>query len=112
MFLSAECYNNGDSRKHCVSVLIKSTTISSNIQKRDHLNYVTLTFETFLHYYNNIIEAWDSYIKYNKYNEISNNSANYVITTLAIHINENSILNISFNFPQFHCIIYSHALHF
>ena len=55
-------------------------------------------------YYNNIIQARDSYIKYNKYNEISNNSANYVIDTPAIHINENSILNISFNFLQFHYI--------
>ena len=58
------------------------------------------------HYYYNIIHARDSYVKYNKYNEISNNSANYVIDTLAIHINENSILNISFNFLQF-CIISS-----
>ena len=48
MFLSAECYNNNDSEKYCVSVLIKNTTISYNIQKNDHLiyvNYVTLTFE-------------------------------------------------------------------
>ena len=120
MFLSAECYNNGDSRKYCVSVLIKNTTISSNIQKRDHLihvYYVTLTFEISIiinntilgetFQYNNIIEARNSYIKYNKYNEISNNFANYVIEALAIHINENSILNISFNFLRFHCIIYS-----
>ena len=121
MFLSAEGYNYGNSGKNCVSVLIKNTTISSNIQKRDDLIYayhVTLTFEnskiinntilgeTFQYYYN-IIQAGDSYIKCNKYNEISNNSANYVITTLAIHINENSILNISFNVLQFHCIIYS-----
>ena len=119
MFLSAKCYNNDDSRKYCVSLLIKNTTISSNIQKCDDLMYayhVTLTFEnskiinntilgeTF-HYYYNIIQAQDSYIKYNKYNEILNNSANYVITALAIHINENSILNISFNFLQFHYII-------
>ena len=127
MFLSAECYNNGDSRKYCVSVLIKNTTISSNNQKCVHLiyvNYATLTFENSiilnntviganLYYYNYIIKAWDSYIKYNKYNEISNNSANYVIDTLAIHINENSILNISFNFLQFHCIIdYLHLAKF
>ena len=119
MFLSAECYNNDDSIKHCVSVLIKYTTISYNIQKRDHLisvNYVTLTFEiskiinnTILgvapHQCNNIIQAQDSYIKYNKYNEISNNSANYVIAAPALHINENSILNISFNFLQFHHVI-------
>ena len=119
MFLSAKCYNNGDSRKYCVSVLIKNTTISSNIQKHDHLIYahrVTLTFESSIilnntvlgatfYYYNNIIQARDSYIKYNKYNEISNNSANYVIDTKAIHINENSILNISFNFLRFYCII-------
>ena len=120
MFLSAECYNNNDSRKYCVSVLIKNTTISSNIQKHNHLIYVfyvTLTFEnskiinntilgTF-HNHNDIIEAPNSYIKYNEYNEISNNFVNYVIAALAIHINENSILNISFNFLQFHWIMYS-----
>ena len=123
IFLSAECYNNGGREKYCVSVLIKNTTISSNIQKHDHLvsvYYVTLTFENSkiinntvlgenFRFYYNIIHAQDSYIKYNKYNEISNNSANYifVIRALTIHINENSILNISFNFLQFHCIIYS-----
>ena len=122
MFLSAKCYNNGDSRKYCVSVLINNTMISSNIQIQDNLIYVnsaTLTFKSVViinntvlgatfhyYYYNSIIQAWDSYIKYNKYNEISNNSANYVIDTLAIHINENSILNISFNFLRF-CIINS-----
>ena len=119
MFLSAECYN---SRKYCISVLLENTTISSNIQKHYYLIYVnayaTLTFESSIilnnnlfgaafHYYNSIIHALNSYIKYNKYNEISNNSANYVIEAMAIHINENSILNISFNFLQFHCIIYS-----
>ena len=125
ILLSAECYNNDDSRKYCVSVLIKNTTISYNIKKHDHLisvNYVTLTFENSIiinntihgvapHQYNNIIEALNSYIKYSKYNEISNNSANYVIMgALAIHINENSILNISFNFLQFHCIINKYFL--
>ena len=120
MFLSAKCYNNGGSRKYYVSVLIKNTTISYNIQKRNHLiyvNYVTLTFEISIiinntilddtHQCSNIIEAPNSYITYNKYNEISNNSANFVIKALAIHVNENSILNISFNFLQFDCIIYS-----
>ena len=122
MLLSAECYSNGGSRKHCESVLIENTTISSNSQKHDSLIYashVTLTFEssiilnntalsdTFQYDLNSIIQAQNSYIKYNKYNEISNNLADYVIDTLAIHINENSILNISFNFPQFHCTIHS-----
>ena len=92
IFLSAECYNNGGSEKYCVSVLIKNTIISSNIQKHDHLisvYYVTLTFENSkiinntihgenFHFYYNIIHVQDSYIKYNKYNEISNNSANYI----------------------------------
>ena len=120
MFLSATCYNNGNSGKNCVSVLIKNTTISCNIQKCNPLinvNYVTLTFEISIiinntilgetFHYNNIIHAQGSYITYNKYNEISNNSANYVIAALAIHVNENSILNISFNIIQFHYIIYS-----
>ena len=106
MFLSAECYNNGDSGKYCVSVLIKNTTISSNFQKHNYLinaNHVTLTFESSIIINNTIldaiciIKARDSYITYSKYNEISNNSADYVIGALTIHINENSILNISFN---------------
>ena len=121
MFLSAECNYNGDSRKYCVSVLIKNTTISSNIQKHDHLIYaghIKLTFESSIiinntvlgatiHQSNNIIQSQKSYMTYNKYNEISNNSANYVIDALAVHINENSILNISFNYLNFHYVILS-----
>ena len=126
MFLSAECYNNNNDSIKCISVLIKETTISSNIQTDDNLiyvNYATITFErvfiinntvlgasTF--HYNNIIQAEDSYLKYYKYNEISNNTVNYVIVALAIHINENSILNISFNFLRFHYIILSRQLYY
>ena len=49
MFLSAECYSNGGSRKYCVSVLIEKTTISSNIQIQNHLihaYHIKLTFES------------------------------------------------------------------
>ena len=134
-FLSVECYNDGDNdgdnRMYCVSVLIENTTISSNIQYYDNLIYVshvTLTFEQ-VKIINNIIAGYQydfggrnisiikaqfSNITYNKFNEITNNSVNYVIEVLAIHINENSVLNISFNMITSHCVITynNHGYHF
>ena len=120
--LSVGCDNKGGSRKYCVSALIDNTTISSNIHKHMYsyliyAYYAILTFEntkvinnsvgidvTFDIY---IIQAQDSYVIYDKYNEISNNSADYVIQAVAVHINENSILNISFNVLTMHCAITS-----
>ena len=126
--LSVECYNKGGSSKYCVSVLIDNTTISSNVKffgELIHTYYVLLTFEsvtvinnTIISHYpvhidiiqsvimkSTIIEAMNSYVEYNKYNEIAENSEDILIDALTIHINENSVLNISFNVLQF--IIFS-----
>ena len=78
--LSVQC---DDSRKYCISLLIKNTTISSNFHDYDDLiyvYYVILTFESVTIVNNtiicsyigiNIINAWKSYVQFNKYNEIS-----------------------------------------
>ena len=99
--------------------------MSSNIHNYDDLIYVyyaILAFENvkiinniIIHFYPNeiginIIKTWKSYVQFNKYNEISKNSANFVIEGLAIHITENSKLNISFNDLTSHCVISSKEL--
>ena len=88
----------------------KNTTVLSNIQKMNDLVYVddvVLTLENVkiinnfvtapFHYNIMIIKAENSYLKYNSYNEISNNTAHGTILCLAIYMCENSILNFSSN---------------
>ena len=123
--LSVECINDGDSRMHCVSVLIQNTTFSSNILGINDLiyfAYVIVIFEDVtvinnklnmtgfhINITRDIIHAHESHIKYNKYNEISCNYAYYAIRGLAVyvHVNENSVLNISFNILRLNTVIVS-----
>ena len=95
---------NGKIEKQCASVFLKNITIMSNTQCRDDIIYiyhVMLTVENVKIINNtinyNIIHAELSYVKFTKYNEISNNSASSTIRALAIHICENSTLNFSSN---------------
>ena len=106
---------NGDTDKHCASIFLKNITIMSSIQYREDIIYiyhVTLTLEnvkitnnTFMDFPRlrpasnnyNIIHAQFSYLKFTKYNEISNNFADSTIRAPTIHICENSILNLSTN---------------
>ena len=121
--LLVKCRNE-DNQKDCASTFIKNTTILSNSQHKEdliYLYYIILTVEnvritnntitdshaTGYASFHSIINAELSFLKYKKYNEISQNSADFAIITLAIHMCENSILNISFNTLNYSSEIYS-----
>ena len=107
---------------YCASTFIKNTTILSNCNSQHQVDLIYLyriiftvenvritnnTITDSNTGYHSIINAELSYLKYKKYNEISQNSANYAIKTLAIHMCENSILNISSNTWNYNVEIYS-----
>ena len=101
--LSANCYS--DDLDYCIFLLIKNTIMSSNKLFKGSLMYTYMTkteieqitiisnFGT----HSSFFEAEHSYLQFDGYNEISNNTLIVAIGALSIHVQEDTVINFTLN---------------
>ena len=115
--ISIVSYNN-QFQNHHVSVLIKNVTVSSNINGYidaitanmvalyiENVNFTLNIFNDLNSDIGTIITAINSYVQFSGYNEFSYNNAFLAISTSALYIQENTILNFTLN--AFYTFIYN-----
>ena len=107
--LSVYCLFSNSDQQYCITLLIKNTTISFNTHFEWPLVYfyqikavidqikVTSNNGLFEADTSNIFTGEDSYLQFNGYNEISNNTVNVAITQLLVHLQEDTVINFIFN---------------
>ena len=103
--LFAFCYN--DDMNYCILLLIKDTKISYNTDFQGSLIYtymikfeieqIRVTSNIGFDAGSNILDAEESYLQFNSYNEIFNNTLTTVIMALSLHVQEDTVINITLN---------------
>ena len=104
--LSIQSFTHAPVNYH-VSVIIRNVTFTFNTHDYENIIIVfrvqfymtNLLFRSnyLSHYYSNIIDVTRCHLAFSGYNEFSNNKASSVISSFKLFIEENTILNLTFN---------------
>ena len=106
--LSVNC--SSSDKHYCILLLIKNTTLSYNTQferplvyfyqtkvEINQINIISNTVTGFLEASSSVLMAEDSYLQFSGYNVVSNNTVNVAISSSLVYVQENTVINFTFN---------------